>query len=500
MTICKQLLLLPVLTAALTGLRAQCTYSYPATFGVGCDDAVRTMAVLGNGDLVVGGAFLNAGGSAATRLARFDGTAWSAFGGGADAEVHSMVVLANGDLVIGGSFTQVAGSTVNQVARWNGSAWAALGTGLDALMPFGADVQAMVVMPNGDLVIGGIFQSVSGVPAANIARWNGSSWSSLGSGVNGVVRGLAAAGNGDLYAVGSFTSAGGVGAASVARWNGTAWSALGTGLGLFGGSCVAVTANGDVVVGGAFLTAGGLAANRIARWNGTVWSAMGSGLGNLPTSLLALPTGDLIAGGSFTTAGGLAASGVARWNGSAWSALGAGVDPSVDALVLLADGSVGVGGYFLNAGGSSAGRITRVDSSCGPDVAVLGSGCAGGGGNNVLAATRAPLLGTTATMVGTGMPTFGLVLAITGIAPVSLPLSLVFGEALPGCTLYVTPDFIDVLLPVAGQAQTVLVVPNTPSLAGAAVLHQYLPFETDALLQLTAITATNALQLTVGGF
>ena len=40
---------------------------------------------------------------------------------------------------------------------------------------------------------------------------------------------------------------------------------------------------------------------------------------------------------------------------------------------------------------------------------------------------------------------------------------------LPGCTLYVTPDFIDVLLPVAGQAQTVLVVPNTPSLAGAAV-------------------------------
>ena len=70
--------------------------------------------------------------------------------------------------------------------------------------------------------------------AGNVARWNGTAWSSLGSGAaNGVDDGvvaLAIASNGDVYVGGDFTRAGGTVAASIARWNGTMWSSLGSGI------------------------------------------------------------------------------------------------------------------------------------------------------------------------------------------------------------------------------------------------------------------------------
>jgi hypothetical protein len=73
-----------------------------------------------------------------------------------------------------------------------------------------------------------------------VAKWDGLSWSALGGGVSGslgvfsfpIVEALAVfhdGGGAALYAGGSFTTAGGIPAANIARWNGTTWSALGSG-------------------------------------------------------------------------------------------------------------------------------------------------------------------------------------------------------------------------------------------------------------------------------
>jgi hypothetical protein len=121
-------------------------------------------------------------------------------------------------------------------------------------------------------------------------------------GMNGDVYALAVLPNGDLIAGGNFTTAGGTSANGIARWNGTSWSALGTGMN-FGVYALAVLPNGDLIAGGSFTTAGGTTANRIARWNGTAWSALGPGMNDWVDALSVLPNGDLIAGGSFTTAG-----------------------------------------------------------------------------------------------------------------------------------------------------------------------------------------------------
>jgi trimeric autotransporter adhesin len=93
--------------------------------------------------------------------------------------------------------------TVHNVARWNGSAWSALGTGIDSR---NATVQALAVMPNGDLVVGGYFTAVGDVTMSSIARWDGNAWNPLGTGLGGsvpVVRALLALPSGDLIASGA---------------------------------------------------------------------------------------------------------------------------------------------------------------------------------------------------------------------------------------------------------------------------------------------------------
>jgi hypothetical protein len=174
-----------------------------------------------------------------------------------------------------------------------------------------------------DLYAGGYFTHATnaGPSAVNvnyIAKWNGSTWSALGSGM-GVgdyphVSALAVWGT-DLYAGGSFTYATNAGPSAVkvnniAKWNGSAWAPLGSGMDLY---VYALAVSGpDLYAGGYFTTAGGSPANCIARWNGSDWSPLGSGLNSGGVYTLAVSGGDLYAGGWFTTAGNKAYRFVAR--------------------------------------------------------------------------------------------------------------------------------------------------------------------------------------------
>ena len=82
------------------------------------------------------------------------------------------------------------------------------------------DVRACAMDGAGNLYIGGDFTVVGDIVANYVAKWNGSAWSALGSGMNGSVCALAVDSSGNLYAGGCFTTAGGV--APTASPNGTA--------------------------------------------------------------------------------------------------------------------------------------------------------------------------------------------------------------------------------------------------------------------------------------
>src|SRR5438876_792273 len=151
------------------------------------------------------------------------------------------------------------------------------------------------------------------------ATFTDANWISMGglSGANGQVRAAVVDGSGNLYIGGDFTAVGDVLANHLAKWNGSSWSALGAGM---NSNVFALAVSGsDVYAGGGFLMAGGSAANYVAKWDGSSWSAPGSGM-NGEVRALAVSGANVYAGGGFTTAGGIAANHIAQWNGSSWSA------------------------------------------------------------------------------------------------------------------------------------------------------------------------------------
>jgi hypothetical protein len=223
----------------------------------------------------------------------------------------------DGQLYAGGSFWTAGGVAANYIARWDGSQWHSLGSGMDS------EVRALAFGPDSSLYVGGAFTTAGGVAANHIARWDGSEWHPLGSGMNGQVRALAVGPDGSLYAGGSFTTAGGLAANRIARWDGSQWHPLGSGMGMSDYSAevfaLAVGPDGSLYAGGYFTRAGGVAANYIARWDGSQWHPLGSGIGGIYLDVHALafgPDGSLYVGGKFTTAGDKPSSNIAQWTGS----------------------------------------------------------------------------------------------------------------------------------------------------------------------------------------
>ena len=339
-----------------------------SALGSGMNDGVSALAVSGS-VVYAGGRFTTAGGGEAKYIAKWNGSSWSALGSGLNYYVYALAVL-GGNVYAGGEFSTAGGIPAFGIAKWNGSSWSALGAGLDGF------VYALAVSGN-DLYVGGGFLTAGGSPANSIAKWNGSSWSALGSGVGvdiyeGWVYALATSGS-DVYAGGSFTTAGGNPANSIAKWNGSSWSKLGSGM---DGSVYALAVSGsDLYASGEFTTAGGAAATNVAKWNGSSWSKLGSGMDG-SVNALAVSGSDLYAGGGFITAGGGAANYIARWNGSSWSALGSGMDSSVNALA-VSGSDLYAGGDFITAGGKVSGHVAKANLA-GTPISIVSTNAAFG--------------------------------------------------------------------------------------------------------------------------
>lgn len=123
-------------------------------------------------------------------------------------------------------------------------------------------VNALALIGN-TLYAGGTLNHADDVDVSNIAKWDGSSWSALGSGTNEKILAMMSSGN-DLYVAGDFTIAGGVSTDHIARWDGSSWSSLGSGL---NGKVNSLAMSGRALIaGGEFTTAGGKPSNYLAVW------------------------------------------------------------------------------------------------------------------------------------------------------------------------------------------------------------------------------------------
>jgi hypothetical protein len=133
-------------------------------------------------------------------------------------------------------------------------------------------------------------------------------------------------------------------------------------------------------------------------------------------------------------------------------------------------------------------------------VVPAGAGCIGSGGLNVLTATSLPWTGSTFTSLATGMPSNSLARGLLGLSMTSVSLSAILPQGGAGCTLLVSPDHLDLLLPTGGTVQLQFAIANTVVLAGQIFHQQIVPVELDVQGSITALTSTNRLTMTIGTF
>jgi len=345
---------------------------------------VRQAVPAPGGDLIVTGDFTSIGGISASRIARYNPAAntWSALGsgisgsipGGLGPYIASIVVLPGGDILAGGTFSTAGGNSIRNLARYSPAAgtWSALGVGMGVY--FGSScVNAITLLPSGDVILGGLFRLAVGMSVTNMVRLSPDSntWSLVGSGTTGRVNAITPIADGRLLVGGTFSMIWNVPANYLALYDPVTLTFSSLGASTDGGvEALSRYQNGDVLVVGTFSSAGGVAAPAVARYSPSTgaWTGLGAstpgGVSNAYFSTaIALPNDDVVVGGSFTTIGGVPANYIARYSAATntWAPIGTEFTTYVGSVLLLPDGDLLVwagGVYRYDSAGGTWTRFT----------------------------------------------------------------------------------------------------------------------------------------------
>lgn len=287
------------------------------------------------------------------------------------------IVEQDGKIYVCGNFSSIGDTSYNSLAMWDGERWSRVGVdsrrenGVTTATQLPGTIYCATLSPTGELIIGGSFANAGGVACNNIAKWDGTTFSPIGEGVNGSVNAITYVGN-DLYIGGNFTQSGSANVSRIAKWNGTAFQQVKNGIDdgfvnvlvakgtqlLVGGSfkkidnidynsvvayntqtniwtslaggvfysdpnktanvfSIAITADNMVYVGGLFEKAGSISARNIAQWNGTQWNQLSTGANEVVTTLYA-DDNTLYVSGGFDKVGGVSSIFFAKWSSGAW--------------------------------------------------------------------------------------------------------------------------------------------------------------------------------------
>lgn len=191
----------------------------PKPFGIAYP---LTLAVY-NDTLYVGGDFAWSG--SISHVYKYDGTSWVQVGGDFDEAFWSStkrLLTFNGQLISGGHYSSINGTTIYNIASWNGNTWNGLGNGLNGgvwnlaehngqlfasgdFTASGTDTTVYriakwdgldwspidtthrfnsagpMISFNGDLIIGNVRDTISGIQMKGVAKWTGSNFVSMGN-------------------------------------------------------------------------------------------------------------------------------------------------------------------------------------------------------------------------------------------------------------------------------------------------------------------------------
>ncbi len=311
-----------------------------------------------------------------TVVGKWDGTSWHSLATGdplLDSFVQITRIIADtlDNIYIVGEFGP--SGALNNVVKWDGTSWGKVGA-----LNVNSEIVGICFDKHYNLYAAGEFTDSSG--HCYVAKWDGMSWTEVGTGVhalnvNGDIKCLYVDSSENIYAAGGFTDSTTYtgGNLYVAKWDGTSWSELGSGVhhqdSSFNTQIWSIVGDvmGNLYVSGKFIIDSGY--NYVAKWDGTSWNKLGTGShalnANSGINSLSLDLeGNLYAAGGFTDDssafnGNLS---VAQWNGASWSYLGSGFYQywgldAIHSLYTDAQGNIYAAGTFTDT------TITFTDSS-----------------------------------------------------------------------------------------------------------------------------------------
>lgn len=220
------------------------------------------------------------------------------------------------------------------------------------------------------------------------ATTSSGNWTQLGSDIDGTAaafgNAVAMSSNGTRFVAGDSLATTETGLVKVYEWSGSSWSQVGSDIqGQYTydrfGSAVAISSDGSRIVSGARYSDNGSGATadlgtvQVFDWSGSAWSQVGATLvgeaagDNFGQSVSISSNGSRIAVGAAGNDGAASGAGHVRvfsWSGSAWSQLGADIDgqyasdASGTAVAISGDGAtVAIGAPGNDGGGTDSGSV-----------------------------------------------------------------------------------------------------------------------------------------------
>jgi len=342
----------------------------------GVTSVATSLAVQPDGRILLGGRFAKYNGTLRRSLCRVleDGTLDTSFdtGEGFNKEVNAVLVQPDGKVLVTGDFTRVNGLTRNRIARLEADG------SVDTTFDPGAGLDSwghcLALQPDGKIIVGGIFANVGGVAKRGIARLNTDGTLDLtfaGSGVNDVVYSVAVDAEGRVLVGGYFSVIHSTSRNNLARLLPTgfidqSFSAIGP-----NGSVESIVHQPDslILIGGGFSQIGAQTRRCLARLfpNGTLDLSLNIANPNqgVINSLALTPEGKILAGGTFNSVGGTEQQNFAQFlpNGNVDPdyMIGTAANNVVLAVARNNEGAVYIAGTFTAYDGIGRNRFARIN-------------------------------------------------------------------------------------------------------------------------------------------
>jgi uncharacterized delta-60 repeat protein len=353
----------------------------------GTNDAVNVVIPQPDGKVIAAGRFTQANNVGRNRIARFNfnGSLDTSFdpGTGADAEITAAVLQPDGRIVVAGLFTSFNGFMHNRVCRLNANGSVDQSFGLGA--GINNSVLALALQSDGRILVGGQFSQVDLALRFNLARLNANGSADLtfdpGNGPSGDVNAIVIQPDGAIIIGGTFIGYNGFARGGIARVlaNGVLDPSFDSGVGTGGNVfALALQHNGQIILGGRFVQYAGINRTFIAR----VFSngALDPGFNPVPDdwvqSLAVEPDDRILVGGFFTVINGVGRSRIARLNTT--GSVDTTFDPGLGCLGSLTNDATQVRSIALQLFGRvlAGGVFTSYDNSLRHNIVRLFDGSA----------------------------------------------------------------------------------------------------------------------------